>query len=561
MDIDRKEILQTYLVESLEHLTRMEEALVDLEARPEDEEALQTIFRGAHTLKGNSSTLGFSRTAEFAHVLEDVLQRFRNRTLPVTGKYITLLLNGVDALRKMISEAVACDGTGSEEIAPAELEILKQLKEGSLAAEKSIEPAQTLSKNSRSREFGRRPEDAQAWAEQSKTLRVNIQKLDRMLNLTGEISIARGRFRQMLEEENRDREDILEAHRQTDILFMELQELIMKVRMVTVGPLFRQYIRTVRDMAQAHGKTAHLVIEGADVELDTTVIEHLKDPLTHMIRNALDHGIETPEVREAAGKDATGCITLRAMHAAGNIVIQVEDDGAGLNRRRIVEKALSKGMVSESQNLSDEGIYQIVFEPGFSTAETVTGLSGRGVGMDVVRKNIEALRGSVGIESRGGKGTTITIRLPLTLAIIEGFGVGVGEETYVAPLDSVVECLEIPADEQRQSNGRGVINLRGKPLPYLRLRELFGLGGHSPQRESIVVVGQEGQQIGLVVDMLYGESQAVIKPLGRIFHTLPGISGSTILGNGRVALILDVATLLRNVTEREAHPPPAEVRE
>ena len=368
-----------------------------------------------------------------------------------------------------------------------------------------------------------------------------------MLNLTGEIAIAQGRLRQMLEKSTgHPGEAILETHREADRLFLELQELILKVRMVPVGPLFRQYIRTVRDVAQAHGKLARLVIEGEDVEVDTTIVEYLKDPITHMIRNALDHGIEPPDRRKQAGKDATGRVTLRAFHEAGNIVIQVEDDGAGLNRRKILEKARSKGMLADGQHLSSDDVYRLIFEPGFSTAETVTDLSGRGVGMDVVRRHVDGLRGAVAIESRSGAGSTVTIRLPLTLAIIDGFVVGVGEETYVIPLDVVLECVELPMSERRRTEGRGMINLRGAALPYLRLRDLFSAAGEPSPREKVVVVKHHGCQAGLVVDDLFGERQAVIKPLNKLFHGVPGISGATILGDGRVALILDVPSVLRH---------------
>ncbi|HWU37949.1 MAG TPA: ATP-binding protein, partial [Candidatus Acidoferrum sp.] len=313
----------------------------------------------------------------------------------------------------------------------------------------------------RERSWGRRKEDIQAWKERGRTLRVDLEKLDRILNLTGEIAIARGRLRQMLEERvGRAGEEVLEAHLEADRLYLELQELVMKARMVPVGPTFRQFVRTVRDMATATGKSVRLLIEGEDVEVDTRVIEHLRDPLTHMIRNAVDHGIEPPQVRQSQGKDPCGRVTLQAYHEAGSIVIRLADDGAGLDRDRIVERAKSQGIAAEPEKLTDAEICQIVFEPGFSTAESVTDLSGRGVGMDVVRRNVEALRGSVVIDGRQGEGTTITIRLPLTLAIIEGFGVGVGDETYVIPLEAVQECLELSAEAKSQ-NGRGVINLRG----------------------------------------------------------------------------------------------------
>lgn len=382
---------------------------------------------------------------------------------------------------------------------------------------------------------------------QGRTLRVNLDKLDELLNLTGEIAISRGRFADMLEKrEEYTREESLENYRQADHLYMDLQELVMKLRMVPVGDTFRQYIRTVRDLAGEHGKQARLVIEGADAEVDTKVIELLRDPLTHMIRNALDHGIEPPDVRKARGKDPCGQVTLRASRDAGSLVIQLADDGAGFNRERILARARTLGLVAEPSKPTDQEIYQLAMQPGFSTTEAVTDLSGRGVGMDVVRRNIEGLRGSVEIESREGEGTTISIRLPLTLAIIEGFGVGAGEETYLIPMEAVLECLELPREETH-GNGGGVINLHGEALSYFRLRDVFSLNGGAPGRENVVVVEHHGRRVGIAVDVLYGESQTVIKPLGRFFQGISGVSGSAILGNGRVALVLDVASLLQEV--------------
>ena len=395
--------------------------------------------------------------------------------------------------------------------------------------------------------FGRRQADAAAWRESTDTIRVDTQKLDRMLNLAGEIAIAHGRLRQAIEQSSGKKPEPLEAQDQVERLSLELQETIMKVRMVPVGPTFRQYNRTVRDIAQDHGKTALLTLDGENVEVDVSVIEHLKDPLTHMIRNALDHGIEQPETRKARGKVPCGTISLKAFHEGANIVIQVSDDGAGLNRNKIIERAKVISTVTEPETLADAELYRLIFEPGFSTADTVTDMSGRGVGMDVVRRNIEALRGSVSIDSESGKGSTVTIRLPLTLAIIEGFGVGIGADTYVLPLHAVSECIEMPVSERAHDHPQGVINLRGEPLPYIRLRSWFELASPRPNRENIVVVELDGAKAGLAVDSLQGSRQTVIKPLGDQFKDLPGISGSAIMGNGRVALILDVAALMREI--------------
>jgi two-component system chemotaxis sensor kinase CheA len=325
----------------------------------------------------------------------------------------------------------------------------------------------------------------------------------------------------------------------------------MDIRMVPIGPLFEQLVRAVRDLSQGHNKLARLEIVGGDVEVDTRVLEHLKDPLLHMIRNAVDHGIETPDERHARGKNPCGVLRLNAFHSAGNILIQLSDDGAGFDRQRIIAKAEALGLIEDGGRLTDQEVYRLVFQAGFSTAQEVTDLSGRGVGMDVVRRNIDSLRGNIDIQSRAGEGATITIRLPLTLAIIEGFSVIAGDETYVIPLEMISECLELPHEQISSPNG-GVISLRGEPLPYVRLRDTLGTPGKPPARENVVVLSHEGGRAGLAVDELLGESQAIIKPLSRLFQQVKGISGSTILGDGRVALILDVSTLMRDAIAQHA---------
>ena len=540
MEFDLEAILRTFVAECDEHFAKMEEALVALEANPEDDQLLEVIFRGAHTLKGNSASLGYPKVAGFAHVFEELLQRFRNHALPVTKERITLLLRSLDAMRQMVPEAIA----GADELQAHHLELLKGLASDDANATAHGTISQPANPH---QPFGRRQADAVAWRENTDTIRVDTQKLDRMLNLAGEIAIAHGRLRQVIEQSSGKKPEPLEAQNQVERLSLELQETIMKVRMVPVGPTFRQYNRTVRDIAQDHGKSALLTLDGEDVEVDVSVIEHLKDPLTHMIRNALDHGIEQPETRKASGKVPCGTISLKAFHEGANIVIQVSDDGAGLNRNKIIERAKVISTVTEPEKLADPELYRLIFEPGFSTADTVTDMSGRGVGMDVVRRNIEALRGSVSIDSESGKGSTVTIRLPLTLAIIEGFGVGIGADTYVLPLHAVSECIEMPVSERVHDHPQGVINLRGEPLPYIRLRSWFELASPRPNRENIVVVEIDGAKAGLAVDSLQGSRQTVIKPLGDQFKDLPGISGSAIMGNGRVALILDVAALMREV--------------
>ena len=531
MEFDAEALLLTFIAETEENLRVMEEGLLSLEARPDDPEVLQTIFRMAHTLKGNSASLGFSGVAEFAHALEDQLERLRKRTRAATPGLVTVLLESIDALREMLPVAV----DGNHEIGPRHQEVLRRLAAGAPAPPTVAIPALN--------------DDVPRASEQGRTLRVAVEKLDRLMTLAGEIAISRGRLRLLLEALGAP--EALEAHQDAAQLHAELQELVMQVRMVPVGPILKQYVRTARDLAAAQGKLARVVIEGEDVEVDTTIVEHLRDPLTHMIRNALFHGIETPEARRAAGKDPCGVISLSAWREAASIVIQLADDGAGFNRDRIVEEARRRGLADEPEKLTDPDLYRLVFEPGFSTAESVTEWSGRGMGMDVVRERIAALRGSITIESLPGAGSSIRIRLPLTLAIIEGFGVGLGGETYVIPVDRVVECMELPpSDRVGQREAEGILELRGEALPYVRLRDLFAAGEAPTARESVVIVRHDFSRAGIVVDHLYGQSQAVIKPLGQLFHGVRGLCGSTILGDGRVALILDVPGLLDTVLSR-----------
>ncbi|BDG04252.1 chemotaxis protein CheA [Anaeromyxobacter oryzae] len=548
-EIDREALLATFLAEAEEILARMEQTLVRLERAPGDEALLNALFRDAHTIKGSSSLVAFDVVRDVAHDLEDVLERLRKKTLGVTDVLVTLLLRSVDVLRDALSEAAGGATAPSAAIAAFRAELASAAGAAGAApgtaADAPDRPAQASGADG--------ADPALHPLASSRTLRVDVSKLDRMLNLSGEIAIARGRLTEMLERRaNVTLDDVLSAHREADRLYLDLQELIMKARMVPIGPTFHQHVRTVRDLATAQGKQARLVVEGEDVEVDTAVIEHIRDPLMHMVRNALDHGIESPGARRAAGKDPEGTLVLRAYHEAGSMVIQVIDDGAGLDRRRIAEKAVAQGHASDPGRVTDEDVARLVFEPGFSTAEAVTDLSGRGVGMDVVRRNVEALRGSVGIESAPGRGAAITIRVPLTLAIIQGFRVGVGGETYILPLDAVVECLELPLEETAAATPWGVINVRGKPLPYLRLRDHFHVGGERSRRENVVIVQHGTQAAGVAVDELHGESSTVIKPLGGLFKGIPGVAGSSILGNGRVALILDVAGLLRETLKRYA---------
>lgn len=531
---DREQIIQSFIAESDENLATAELAIVELERNPTDQERLNMVFRAVHTLKGDAMALGFSWLGEFAHAMEDLLDEIREQRLTVTANLATLLLQATDALRQILADAVA----GTEQV-----QIEHKILKGKLEAARSGAPR--LDTAAAPAEAVLRDDTAQM--ERTQTLRVELSRVDRMLTLAGEIAVSRARLSQLLDDmAGRVPPEIREAHLETERLFLELQELTMKVRMVPVTPIFRQYARAVRDIAASRQKHVRLEIDVDGAELDTTLVEHLRGALTHMIRNAIDHGIETPEVRTKAGKEPGAVLRLSAHQEGGTIVIQVADDGSGLDRARIGQRAKALGLCDTPSALNDQELCDLIFEPGFSTAVEVTELSGRGIGLDVVRRNIDALRGSVSVHSVPGKGTTFSIQLPLTLAIIDGFVVGVGDDRYVIPLTNVVECGELPSPDTQQQRSQGVFALRGKPVPYLRLREHFKLSGSAPDRESVVVVKHSTGQIGLAVDALYGDAQTVIKPLGAMLRSTPGISGSAILGNGRVGLILDVAGLLRS---------------
>jgi len=381
-------------------------------------------------------------------------------------------------------------------------------------------------------------------------VRVNADKLDELINLVGELVIASAGASLLARSCNND--PLHEATSTVSGLVEEILDGALHLRMIPIGDTFNRFRRVVRDVSQELGKDIDLLISGADTELDKTVVEKIGDPLMHLLRNAMDHGIESAEARRAAGKSSKGHLSLNAYHDSGSIVIEIADDGAGLNRERILEKAQERGLVASGAVLSDQEIYNLIFEAGFSTAEAVTNLSGRGVGMDVVKRNITLLRGTVDLDSRPGQGTVVRIRLPLTLAIINGFLVGIDHATYVIPLDMVQECIELDEHQRQSSRDQGYLDLRGEVLPLVHLRDHFNHEGPVARRQNVVVVRYAEHKAGLVVDDLLGEFQTVIKPLGKLFGALRGISGSTILGSGAVALILDVPALLNQLVQMEA---------
>ncbi|MDB1110380.1 chemotaxis protein CheA [Pseudomonas extremaustralis] len=386
-------------------------------------------------------------------------------------------------------------------------------------------------------------------------VRVNADKLDELINLVGELVIASAGASLLARSCNND--PLQEATSTVSGLVEEILDGALHLRMIPIGDTFNRFRRVVRDVSQELGKDIDLIINGAETELDKTVVEKIGDPLMHLLRNAMDHGIESADARRAAGKPTKGHLSLNAYHDSGSIVLEIADDGAGLNRERILAKAQERGLVASGAALTDQEIYNLIFEPGFSTAEAVTNLSGRGVGMDVVKRNITLLRGTVDLDSRPGEGTVVRIRLPLTLAIINGFLVGIDHCTYVIPLDMVQECIELDERQRQSSREQGYLDLRGEVLPLVDLRDHFSHEGPPARRQNVVVVRYAEHKAGLVVDDLLGEFQTVIKPLGKLFGALRGISGSTILGSGAVALILDIPALLNQIVQLEARTPQA----
>lgn len=381
------------------------------------------------------------------------------------------------------------------------------------------------------------------------SIRVASDKLDKLINLVGELVVTQARLSQVAAV--LDRIELAGPAEEVERLTVELRDCALNMRMIPIGAIFGRFRRLVRDLSSESGKEIELIAEGAETELDKTVIERLNDPLMHLIRNSIAHGIQTPGEREEQGKARTGTVCLTAAHRGASVIITVKDDGTGLDADIIRAKALEKGMISESDELSEKEIFSLIFTPGFSTAEQVTDISGRGVGLDVVKREIDALGGTVQLSSERGKGTSVTLIMPLTLAIIDGLLIKAGTDDFVLPLALIEECAELTGDHIQKAHGRNVISLRGKPVPFIRLRELFGIPGTRPLIEQMVIAEVDEFRVGIVTDEIVGSIQTVIKPLDRLYRSAEGISGATIMGNGTVALILDIPELVRCATRDE----------
>ncbi len=542
------ELVQEFLMEAREHLSRIEGLMIEIESGVSNAEALHGVFRSFHTIKGLAGFLDYEVIQSVAHEVETLLDRARTGALILTPARVEAVLRAGDYIGAWLSY-IEDPATG----APAEHASLVARVQSAMAesGESSglgeAEPEQAAAREEKPAEaqVERAPESA-AKVEVA-AVKVATVKLEYLVDMVGELVIAQSMLRHNPDLASVRTPRLLRDVAQLGRVTAEVQKTAMAMRMVPVGQLFKKMNRLVRDLARKSGKKAELEMIGEDVELDRTLVEELADPLVHMIRNSMDHGLESPAERKAAGKPAAGKLRLKASHQAGQIVIEVADDGRGLDRRRILEKAISRGLVAPTANPSTQEIFHMIFEPGFSTAEKVTDVSGRGVGMDVVRKQVEKLRGRIDIESRPGRGSVFLLKLPLTLAIIEGLVVTAGGERYIVPIFAVREMFKPAAETIFTVEGKGEMALvRERLVPVSRLARKLGLPETGKDAtEGLMIVGESGgREFCLLVDEMVGKQEVVIKTLGPAFSHVAGISGGAILGDGRVGLILDVGVLL-----------------
>jgi two-component system, chemotaxis family, sensor kinase CheA len=543
-------LVRDFIGEARGHLESAEADLLKLEEQPEDHELINSIFRGFHTIKGVAGFLNFKQIGQLAHAAENLLDRARKGELTVTSGVLDLVLQAVDMAKAMI----AAIETAVERQTPigAHLglsELLPRLRDGATgaapAAPAAVSPAAGPPAETRTPPAPEAAAHAATAAEA--TVKVSTGRLDSLINMVGELVIAQAMVNQDLTRLVSGQPRVARNLSHLSKITRELQDLTMAMRMVPIQGVFQKMARLLRDLSRKAGKQIDLKIVGGETELDRNLVEALADPLVHMVRNAADHGIELPEDRVRLGKTAAGHVELRAYHQGGNIVVEIRDDGRGLHQQKILAKARQAGLVKEGQELTEQEIFRLIFHPGLSTAEKVTDVSGRGVGMDVVRKNVEALRGRIDIESAEGKGSTFAIRLPLTLAVIDGLVVKVGPERYILPITSIEQSLQPKESQVSTLMNRGeMCMIRGQLLPVCRLHQLFNVKPKTVNPcESLLVLVQDGdRRAGVMVDELLGQQQVVIKSLGDITGHLPGVSGGAILGDGTISLILDVPGLI-----------------
>ena len=549
--MEDQEIINEFLIESNENLVRLDQEMVELERRPKDPQLLASIFRTIHTIKGTCGFLGFGKLEAVAHLAEDVLSQLRDGKRELTPDLVTLILEAVDAIKRVLVSIEASGGEGPETHA----DLRERLEAARSFSPRNGDASPTSSGTASPESDGAANQKGPSISDS--TIRVDVGLLDKLMNLVGELVLARN---QILQFNAQQEDNTLNATSQRlNLITTELQEGVMKTRMQPIGVLWNKLPRVVRDLAQSFSKQILLEMDGADTELDKTIIEAIKDPLTHLVRNCCDHGIEKPEKRVAKGKPAQGKLTLRAFHEGGQVNIEISDDGAGIDVQQLKDKALKQGLLRAEQvdRMSDREAFGLVFLPGFSTAAEVTNVSGRGVGMDVVKTNVEKIGGVVDLVSKVGQGTTVKLKIPLTLAIIPGLVVTVGErrsvprairnfgERFVIPQVSLLELIRLEGDSGKQQieliHDTPFYRRRGRLLPIVYLAKVLRLSeNHDSNVVNIVVLQAEDRQFGLVVDGISDTQEIVVKPLGKQLKGLNCYAGATIMGDGEVALILDV---------------------
>lgn len=547
-----------FITETFEHIESAEAGLLKLESQPDDKEVINQVFCGFHMIKGLAAFLNLTQICQLAHWAENLLDLASKNELTMTGNNIKIVFETIDMMKKLVVDLEHSTKTGKAVSAQNSLpQLLAKLKE-SVENYSSAPSSNSLQTQEKDKELDKilavkdEPKkqgvttQAQAPSGDEK-IKVSTARLDNLVNMVGELVVAQLMVSEEVNTTRASEHNLCRKIAHQSKIIRELQQLSMSIRMVPIGSVFQKMARLVRDLSRKSGKEINFITTGDETELDRTVVDKISDPLVHMLRNAIDHGIEPPEERTKIGKNSKGRIELQAYHEAGNIVIEIADNGKGLNKERILKKAIDKGIVSTEQELSKDEIYKLVFHPGLSTAQKVTSVSGRGVGMDVVKKSVESLHGRIDINSTPGKGCVFSIRMPLTLAIIDGQIIRVGNNRYIIPINSIDRSLKPTSKQLSSVQGQGEIAMvQGSLMPIIRLYRLFGVvpDTEDPTESLLVVVEDEDNKCCLLVDELLGQQQVVIKSLGDGLGKVKGVSGGAIMGNGRVSLILDIPNLI-----------------
>ncbi|MCK5521404.1 MAG: chemotaxis protein CheA, partial [Candidatus Marinimicrobia bacterium] len=555
------ELLGDFILETSEHLENADAHLMILEGDPQNDESLNTVFRAFHTVKGVAGFLDLTMVGTLAHEAENLLDKARKGEMRFVGPVCEITFQSLDRLKFLVIALQKSMSTNVyipyDEVVPEIIYNLRQIIAGKtegldLDDSDQMPVARQQFPDGDTSDVAVVKSGGQRNVKIKEFVKVDSHRLDKLVNTIGEMVIVETMVSQLIEEnaiKDKDDGQISARLNQMNKITRELQEMGTSLRMVPVKPVFQKMARLVRDLSKKMKRPVNFVMVGEDTELDKTVVDMIGDPLVHLVRNSMDHGIEaTFEERRALDKPDIGRIELRSFNAGGNIYIEIEDDGKGLDKDAILAKAIKQGLVKENEKISDRDLYNLIFEAGFSTAKKVTDVSGRGVGMDVVRKNIAVLRGRVEISSEKGKGSVISIVLPLTLAIIEGMIIAVGEEKYIIPTLSIITSLRPEKENLNTIMDKGeMLNLKGELIPIFRLENIFNANAaiKDPTKGLIVVVEHDGKKLGLLTDKLLGQSQIVIKSLGESMHGIDGLSGGAILPDGRVGLILDIGGIMK----------------